>query len=189
MAASVIIKVTIIVECVGLLMLPPFSLASEIPPPAYQLAAHVNGVPSEMLYAVALAESSMRYKKNVLPWPWTLNVAGEPRRFTTRQQACNNLVATLRTVSAKRVDVGIAQINYGYHGHRVSHPCDLLDPYRNLNIAASLLKSHYRASDGWLIAAGKYHSPANGEHARRYRVNVQKQLKRVQGKPVGETAL
>ncbi|HCF3186005.1 TPA: lytic transglycosylase domain-containing protein, partial [Pseudomonas aeruginosa] len=46
----------------------------EVPPPAYQLAAQQAGVPSPVLYAVALQESGARLRGRLIPWPWTLNV-------------------------------------------------------------------------------------------------------------------
>lgn len=150
--------------------------ARELPPPAYQLAATDAGVPSDVLYAVALTESGLRIDERVRPWPWTLNVAGQGRFFRSRDDACAALIAVLQNTPAKRVDVGLGQINYGYHAQRVSHPCELLDPYQNLSIAADILKNQYRSAEGWLAATGRYHSPAGGERARRYRHVVQGHL-------------
>lgn len=45
------------------------AVAQEIPPPAYQLAARQAGIPSVVLYAVALQESGMRRNGRVVPWP------------------------------------------------------------------------------------------------------------------------
>lgn len=101
--------------------------ANEIPPPAYQLAASSAGIPSEVLYAVALTESGLRIEGKLKPWPWTLNIAGKGRFFKSREDACMALTHSLKSTSAKRVDVGVAQINYGYHGEKVNSPCDLLD--------------------------------------------------------------
>ena len=50
--------------------------AQEVPPPAYQIAAQRAGVPSPVLYAIALQESGVRQGDRIVPWPWTLNVAG-----------------------------------------------------------------------------------------------------------------
>ncbi|MBF3059975.1 lytic transglycosylase domain-containing protein, partial [Pseudomonas aeruginosa] len=62
--------------------------AQEVPPPAYQLAAQRAGIPSTVLYAVALQESGIRRNGRIVPWPWSLNVAGQSRRFATRADAC-----------------------------------------------------------------------------------------------------
>lgn len=154
-----------------------------IPPPAYQLAAHHADVPSAVLYAIALQESGIHLRGQRVPWPWTLNVAGQPRRFTTRAAACSELQDALDAQPNRRIDVGLGQINVGYHAHRVAHPCDLLDPYRNLRIAATILREQYRQGEDWLPAIGRYHRPAGGTPAARYRRSVHQHLSHVHGGP------
>lgn len=155
--------------------------AQEIPPPAYQLAAQRAGIPSTVLFAVALQESGIRRDSRIIPWPWSLNVAGQSHRYATRGEACVGLHQALREISPKRVDVGLAQINLGYQQHRYSRPCDLLDPYANLAIAATILLEQYKPGEDWLLAMGRYHRPAGGEPAARYRRSVSQHLERVQG--------
>jgi len=142
-------------------------------PPAYQLAAQRAGIPSAVLYAVALQESGIQRNNSrtqrLIPWPWSLNIAGQSRRFDTRAQACAALRQALRTIPSTRIDVGLAQINLGYQQHRYRQPCELLDPYRNLAIAADILKEQHRPDEDWLLAIGRYHRPAGGEPAARYR--------------------
>ena len=154
-------------------------LAQEIPPPAYQIAASRAGVPSPVLYAVALQESGMLRDGKFVPWPWSLNVAGETRRFGNQAEACSGLLAALRQVRATRVDAGFSQINLGYQKHRYRHPCELLDPYRNLVIAAEILREQYDPREDWLLAMGRYHRPAGGAPAARYRKSVARHLARV----------
>lgn len=159
--------------------------AQEIPPPAYQLAAQRAGIPSTVLYAVALQESGIRRHglkdERIVPWPWTLNVAGQSRHFATRADACTGLLQALRTTSDTRIDAGLGQINLGYQKQRYGTPCDLLDPYRNLAIAAEILQEQYVPGEDWLLAMGRYHRPAGGEPAARYRRSVSRHLARVQG--------
>lgn len=157
------------------------ALAQEIPPPAYQLAARQAGIPSTVLYAVALQESGMRRGGRIVPWPWSLNVAGESRRFLSRAEACVGLQQALRQAPPTRVDAGLGQINLGYQKHRYDHPCDLLDPYRNLDIAAAILREQHTPGDDWLMAIGRYHRPAGGPPAARYRRSVAQHLERVRG--------
>jgi soluble lytic murein transglycosylase-like protein len=145
-------------------------------PAAYRLAGATAGVPPDVLFAVALQESGLKLHGKLIPWPWTLNVAGEPFRFQNRRTACAALRAALVDTPATRVDVGLAQINVGYHAHRVGGPCDLLDPYRNLEIAATILREQHESSEDWLLAAGRYHRPAGGAPAARYRQGVQQHL-------------
>lgn len=155
--------------------------AQEIPPPAYQLAAQHAGIPSTVLYAVALQESGIRRRGRLVPWPWTLNVAGQPRRFATRADACAGLRLAMGSIPHTRIDAGLGQVNLGYHRHRVVTPCELLDPYRNLAIAADILREQYTAGESWLLAMGRYHRPAGGAPAARYRQSVSRHLARVQG--------
>lgn len=70
---------------IALLLTVHAARANELPPPAYQLAAHDANIPSTVLFAIALQESGTRVRGRLLPWPWTLNIAGTPYRFATRQ--------------------------------------------------------------------------------------------------------
>jgi len=74
--------------------------AQTIPPLAYQLAAQRAGIPSSVLYAVALQESGIQWNsggnQRLVPWPWSLNIAGQSRRFDTRLHACTALRQALR---------------------------------------------------------------------------------------------
>ncbi|WP_375378909.1 transglycosylase SLT domain-containing protein [Pseudomonas sp. CBS] len=155
--------------------------AQEFPPPAYQLAAQRAGIPSTVLYAVALQESGIQRNGRIVPWPWSLNIAGQSHRFATRTDACSNLQHAMRTTPHTRIDAGLGQINLGYHKHRFNNTCDLLDPYLNLAIAADILKEQHVPSEDWLLAIGRYHRPAGGEPAARYRRSVSHHLTRLQG--------
>ncbi|HCF4366167.1 TPA: transglycosylase SLT domain-containing protein [Pseudomonas aeruginosa] len=163
--------------------------AQEVPPPAYQIAAQRAGVPPAVLYAVALQESGTPLRGRLIPWPWTLNVAGASHRYATRAEACASLQQALRQVPPTRVDVGLGQVNAGYQAHRIDHPCELLDPYRNLAIAAEILREQHTPGEDWLIAIGRYHHPAGGEPAARYRHSVHRHLTRVLGSGASLTAL
>jgi len=161
-----------------LAMLAAQAQAQELPPPAYQLAAHDADIPSTVLFAIARQESGLRVRGRLLPWPWTLNIAGNPYRFATRQAACHALLQALARHDVKRIDVGLGQINLGYHGQRFSSPCEALDPYRNLAVTATLLQEHHAATGDWVLAAGRYHRPAGGKPAARYRAGFSRQLER-----------
>lgn len=157
------------------------SLAQESPPPAYQLAAQRAGIPSAVLYAVALQESGARLNGRLVPWPWSLNVAGTARRFATRAETCAALHEALRETPLTRIDAGLGQINLGHQRHRYVRPCDLLDPYLNLALAAEILREQHTPGEDWLLAIGRYHRPAGGAPAARYRRSVGLHLARVLG--------
>ncbi len=147
------------------------------------------GIPSTVLYAVALQESGLQRDGRLVPWPWTLNVAGAPHRFSSRAKACAGLQKALREVPPTRVDAGLGQVNLGYQKHRYPQPCDLLDPYRNLAIAAEILREQHTDGEDWLLAIGRYHRPAGGVAAARYRASVHKHLQRVLGGALAENSL
>ncbi|ERH64286.1 hypothetical protein N172_03630 [Pantoea dispersa EGD-AAK13] len=46
----------------------------------------------------------------------------------------------------KRIDVGIAQVNLGWNGHRFSLTWDAFNPYINLNAAARILRECWERS-------------------------------------------
>ncbi|WP_281687378.1 lytic transglycosylase domain-containing protein [Pseudomonas citronellolis] len=155
--------------------------AAEEPPPAYQTIAIEHGVPSVVLYSVALQESGARIRDQLVPWPWTLNVAGAGYRFATRKDACQALMIALVTAGPARVDVGLGQTNIGANGHRYRHPCEGLDPYKNLAVTAEILSEQKAKGGSWIDAAGRYHRPAGGAPAARYRESFARHLSRVTG--------
>ncbi len=164
---------------VALLILSGAARAEHTPPLAYQFAARHADVPPSILFAVALQESGMMLRGRHIPWPWTLNIAGRAHRYSSRAETCSSLRRALMRVPGTRVDVGLGQINVGYHGHRVDEPCELVDPYRNLAISAAVLREQHTPDGDWLTAVGRYHRPAGGAPAERYRRSVEQHLKRV----------
>ncbi|MFJ4346332.1 transglycosylase SLT domain-containing protein [Pseudomonas sp. NPDC089401] len=141
-------------------------------PETYQRVARQAGVPASVLYAVALQESGISIRKRHLPWPWTLNIAGKGHYYATRIEACRALLSARQHTSAKRIDVGLMQLNLGYQQRYYQQPCELLDPTRNLTAAARILRQHRRAGENWMPSIGRYHRPAGGAPAARYRRSV-----------------
>lgn len=154
--------------------------ADALPPPAYQLAAAQAGIPASVLFAIAVQESGASLRGQIIPWPWTLNVAGTPQRFASRDEACTALRSALTHLDAKRIDVGLGQTNLGYHPDRYASACDALDPRANLAVTAALLRGHYDDAGDWVVAAGRYHRPAGGQPAARYRSQFAQHWQRVQ---------
>jgi hypothetical protein len=159
--------------------IPCATCAVPVAPPAYEWAARIAHIPASVLFAVAREESGTLLRGRLTPWPWTLNVAGVARRFATREEACAALERALKRVSSHHIDVGLGQIDLQYYGDRVTNPCDLLDPYRNLLLAATILRTYHDAGDDWMVAIGRYHRPAGGPPAAQYRRDVAAQLARV----------
>ena len=151
--------------------------AKAAPPSLYVTIADQYDIPPQYLFALAKTESNARLTIGYYPWPWTLNVAGKPLRFNTRRDACEALERALTNTNAKRIDIGITQLNWGWNGiYHFSHPCDALDPRQNLTVAATLFRGHYEKYGDWVEAAGRYHRPAGGAPARRYKASFQAHL-------------
>lgn len=163
-------------------------LALDIPS-QYQKTAMEYGVRADVLYSIALNESGMalktRHGKKVLPWPWTLNVAGMPRRYPTRKAAYQAIQFYLKH-GITLIDIGLMQVNWHHHKNKLIDPWKALDPVFNLKVGASILKAEYNKTKDWTTAVGRYHSPGRKAHqkrrARRYASRVMKQMKRLQYK-------
>ena len=163
--------------------------AHQVAPSAYRAAARGAGVPDSILFALALQESGAVLHGRLIPWPWSLNIAGEPHRYSTRQDACTALKRALRGRPRSAIDVGLGQVSIGYHRHRVSQPCDLLDPYRNLAVTATILREQHVPGEDWSIAIGRYHRPAGGPPAVRYEFRVRRHLMRLLGTELAQATL
>lgn len=170
-----------LLSCGVLLDTLPCAIAqpTQVPPPAYNVAARKMGIPSNILFAIALQESGINLRRQRRPWPWTLNIAGAAHYYPTRSDACLGLLQAMKRHPATRIDAGLTQINLGHQKRFYRFPCELLSPERNLAIASTLLREHYRADENWLDAAGRFHRPAGGPAAARYRLSVSHHMSRL----------
>lgn len=190
MARGGILTVLLMVACSGVCR-----AAVQNVPDGYVRVARAHGIPAELLYAVSLTETSMspeamsgvlkqrrrdfRQPDVARPWPWTINVAGKGYRYATRLEAWQALQVFLKHYPAKRIDVGIAQVNLGWNGHRFPSTWAAFDPYTSLNTAAVILQECRRRHPvSWLQVAGCYHHPAGGAPAARYTAVVRRHLAR-----------
>ncbi len=148
-----------------LLLMSTSALAFDLEGTAWANVAREEGVDPLMLYAVALTESGRPAARGQIePWPWALNVDGNPIFAASRKEAAR-LLAIHRD---KSVDVGLLQVNTRWHGHRVDKLEALLDPGTNLTVGAAILKEALASTPGDLTAGiGRYHS-ARPERAEAY---------------------
>ena len=152
-------------------------------PSSYQRIAYENKVPTAVLYGVALAESGQKlHSGKVKPWPWTLNVAGVPRRYPTRKAAWKGLTFFLQQ-GIKSIDVGIMQVNWRYHHSKLGTPWQALEPFNNTRTGARILRAEYKKTGIWQKAIGRYHSPGQKtdqkKRAARYAQRVMKHINRI----------
>jgi hypothetical protein len=153
-------------------------------PAGYRQIAAEEGVPAELLYAVALTESKKQVDDHVRPWPWTLNIAGRAHYYPTRVAAHRALMRELN-LGATRIDIGLLQISWHYHRQRFRHdPWQALDPYLNIRVGARYLRELYLKYGDWWQAVGRYHS-ANTLRRAVYRLRVAAELLKIRGREYG----
>ena len=153
--------------------LSPMTYAEDAVPSAYHRVATDYNIPVPLFYAVALAESGKMIGsiKRRRPWPWTLNIAGEGLYFRSRLEAWRTLDQLLRA-GQEGVDIGLMQVNWRFHQHRLGNSWLALEPYHNLTVGAEILKACYAERRDWWASVGCYHAPSNTNRAKRYRVRV-----------------
>jgi soluble lytic murein transglycosylase-like protein len=147
-------------------------------PAGYAMVAREYGVPGIVLFGVALQESEMSSgRRQILPWPWTLNVRGEGLRYPTRQATEAALLGYLRG-GTTLVDIGLMQVCWHFWGQRLRSPAIALEPYWNLRVGASILRDHYRDTANWFAAIGRYHAPGDPGRANNYASSVMQRVAR-----------
>jgi len=149
-------------------------------PAGYETIAAEHGMPSAVLYAVALTESGKQVTTTgqYRPWPWTLHVAGDGYFYATRLEAWQALRDWLDQ-GKRSIDIGLMQVNWRYHHERLSDPWEALDPYHNLRVGADILRECYISERDWWASVGCYHAPANPARAERYRRRVLSRWQRI----------
>ena len=151
---------------------------------AWETAAQPYGLDPSLLYAIAIMESGRARDGGLAPWPWTLWIPQQGGRFFASEEEA---LATLRANAAAGVDIGLMQVNLRQHGHRVDWPEELLEPQRNLEVAAGILAEAVRSAPRDLeLGIGRYHSP-NEDRARTYGRTVLTILGRLEHVSSGET--
>ena len=147
------------------MLIPTVSLAQRVPTGYHRIASQYQ-IPATVLYAVALTESGKAIDQRIYrPWPWTLNVAGQPKRFKSHSAACLEIKHQL-TNGVRSIDIGLMQINWRWNKQRLHNPCQALFPYTNLHHGAALLKAAYSVKHSWPAAVGHYHSPGQKQAQR-----------------------
>ncbi|MGI9302991.1 MAG: lytic transglycosylase domain-containing protein [Gammaproteobacteria bacterium] len=114
-----------------------------------------------LLYAVALQESRAMFADGAArPWPWTLRsplIGGQ--HYASREVAAAQLAMLAPNGRRVNVDIGLMQVNWYWNGHRVDAPTDLLDPVRNVEVAARILREAIDEQGGDLREGiARYHS-------------------------------
>lgn len=170
MGKAVIKPLIVVLLCLGQ------AAQAEVPEHFRQVALYA-GVPEKMFYALALAESGKTVDGVYQHWDWTLNIAGKPSRYASRQEMFNALMEVLQS-GITNVDIGAMQINWNWKFDLIYSPWTLTEPTYNTKLAAEILRGHYEKTGDWWLAIGKYHreseEPEHLQAASAYRERVRK---------------
>jgi len=125
-----------------------------------------KNVPEWVLRKICVHESQSFHQGKRQAWPWVLNVKGKGIWFKDKVSAL--VVAKLEVAAGnKNVDIGLCQMNWRWHSHRVSGVAELINPVNNMLYAADYLSELKRGRE-WLEVIGAYHSPSNVKRAEKY---------------------
>jgi len=122
-------------------------------------------LPPGLLLAVGRVESGRwdPQQRRVLPWPWVIDVAGQPRFFADKQSAVQSTRALLDG-GQRNIDVGCFQISLLHHPFAFAGLEQAFDPAANAQYAANFLIALHSRYGNWADAVAAYHSadPARG---------------------------
>lgn len=118
-------------------------------------------IPDNLLMALGLQEAGWSGPQGLTIWPYSVNAAGEGRRFNSRFEA-EAYVANKRAQGITSIDIGCLQINQLWHPNSFRSLSHGFDPAINVDYAARFLLSLYEESGDWWLAAGRYHSRSDG---------------------------
>lgn len=136
---------------------------------AWARAAGPHGLDPALLYALTLVESRRTVGAGrVGPWPWVIRTPTGGYWFNSRARAERGLRAVLAKWPAKRVDVGVAQVNVGWHRDRFGDPMRLLELEYNLHVAAGILADAIDSTRDTVLGVGRYHHWASEARSRAY---------------------
>ncbi len=120
-------------------------------------ASEIKGVPVNVLKAITRTETDRPAEVGLKPWPWTVNMEGQGKWFSTEDEARSYVFKHFKR-GARSFDVGCFQINYKWHGEAFRSIDDMFDPEKNAIYAAGFLRDLYDELGDWSVAAGAYHS-------------------------------
>ena len=119
-------------------------------------AERQQNLPEGVLRAIGLVESGRPdpLLGRAAPWPWTMDVAGQPFFFATFDQA----LEAARAQRPLTADVGCFQISLLYHPSAFPDLARAFDPEENARVAARLLADLRQQTGSWPAAIAAYHS-------------------------------
>jgi DNA polymerase III alpha subunit len=140
--------------------------------------SRLAGVPAKLLEALVKVETGVSSNN---AWPWTIQVKGKSYYFKNKEQAVR-YASTLLENGLENFDVGLAQVNYRWHGDQFASLHHLMTPRLNLLYAAKLLKETYLKTRSWEKAIKLYHS-STPSHQEKYWKRVSREINKKGDQP------
>lgn len=116
-------------------------------------------VPPGLLSAIGRVESGRfdAQEGRIIPWPWTIDVAGDGRHFDTAMEVVRT-TQWLRDKGIANIDVGCFQVSLMHHPNAFETMEQAFDPPTNGRYAGKLLASLKARLGNWPDAVAAYHS-------------------------------
>lgn len=126
---------------------------------AIATAERFGEIPFGLLAAIGRVESGRLDPAGgiVRPWPWTINIGGVGRFFTSKAEAVA-VTAAARAQGVASIDVGCMQVNLMHHPAAFASLEEAFDPLPNALYAAQFLKVLFSETGDWPAAVAAYHS-------------------------------
>ena len=156
-----IIKQIIITLCIIISLVLPNTAQAETRGELLELISNAekeHNIPKGLLLAVAKTESNLEV--------YALNISSRSHFFKDKDTALKTIRCALDE-GITNIDIGAAQINYKWHGHKFSSIEDMLSPEVNIKYAAKLLSKLRQEQGDWHRAIRLYHS-SKPKHHRQY---------------------
>ena len=112
-------------------------------------------LPPQLLAAIAKVESGRfdAVRNRVMPWPWTINAAGQSFFFTSKAEAIAR-VQELQAQGTASIDVGCLQVNLMHHPDAFPSLDVAFDPVANANYAGRFLNQLRDRTGGFVSHFG-----------------------------------
>ena len=122
-------------------------------------AERQHGLPTGLLLAIGQVESGRRDPASgrVMPWPWTIDAAGNGQHFDDLPSA---ITATRQWLAkgVASIDIGCFQVNLAAHPQAFNGLEQAFDPAANADYASRFLVSLKDRLGSWNSAIAAYHS-------------------------------
>lgn len=138
------------------------SASSACVPPAFERVANEYGVPVDVFYSIALAESGRStHDFGFKVWPWALNI-NKQSFYPESKQAALILIKEAMGVGSDQFDVGLMQVSWRFHKSTFQENAEYaLDVGANLRAGAKIFSEFINQADDVWQAVGFYNAGAS----------------------------